>query len=549
MNFKSYLEQSLVKVVLNGGHKELDDATIPFTLAMHEVIAEKQPTHVLVIDIPFDLYAKSSLNEDRNDPLRTVKRDMKYIGERKIYELSKIDFLQFHKPGKHNLIFVLFSDIDKEQKKAILQKRSLRVQYENDINIQDIEEGYLGQNMVGYCEELIEIPEQFFAIVPKSGFKKGWWKWINRWFDTDPIDECEFRKRAIVALTIQPVVWFIGFLLRLTYGTIISVFAVVIKYVLYLSGQQTIYIFKNIGAIYVKFIFSYPNIKTAKITSFGFWEDAEQPTYKYYSIGKKEIKIPFSPFGLAIQIFLWSIYFGSIRYFWYSSFSAKRNLIDIGPLMLLIYATLAAFFIIGHLSLVLTTLPYERAEEWVTEKFGERRSEVSRKQSYGVYFLCAIIMTCFFVAQIPWSKIGSAIIDMSFSLWSKLIFAAIAILVIVFRKKFWKNLNIGISYLNRFIDRLNKSLLGKWLTRIMPVRKIVVQHSYGGTVTSDVVQKKKPRKLTRTEWLKVNMNINQLPDKVDLQNIIAETKANQVIQRFKVSFWRAKSKVCKPYAK
>ena len=46
----------------------------------------------------------------------------------------------------------------------ILQKKSLRTNYENDIYLKDIRYDGGIYNSVGYCEELVEIPREFFAF-------------------------------------------------------------------------------------------------------------------------------------------------------------------------------------------------------------------------------------------------------------------------------------------------------------------------------------------------------------------------------------------------
>lgn len=46
----------------------------------------------------------------------------------------------------------------------------------------------------------IQVPEEFFAPEPKDWEK--WW--VNLWHDTAPIDQCAFRKRRMLAYSLQP---------------------------------------------------------------------------------------------------------------------------------------------------------------------------------------------------------------------------------------------------------------------------------------------------------------------------------------------------------
>ena len=53
IEFQNLLHDNpLVRVVLNGGHTQLDDATVPFTLRFDNTISQQEPTHVMVISIP-----------------------------------------------------------------------------------------------------------------------------------------------------------------------------------------------------------------------------------------------------------------------------------------------------------------------------------------------------------------------------------------------------------------------------------------------------------------------------------------------------------------
>lgn len=55
---------------------------------------------------------------------------------------------------------------------------------------------------VGSTEQEVDIPRELFAVPPK-------WeeKWVNRWFRRPPVDECEYRRRRVVAYTVQPIVY------------------------------------------------------------------------------------------------------------------------------------------------------------------------------------------------------------------------------------------------------------------------------------------------------------------------------------------------------
>jgi len=50
-------------------------------------------------------------------------------------------------------------------------------------------------------EITVNVADGFFAKEPPR-----WeWRWVNFWFDTEPRDQCQYRKRRFVAYTIQPI--------------------------------------------------------------------------------------------------------------------------------------------------------------------------------------------------------------------------------------------------------------------------------------------------------------------------------------------------------
>ncbi|MEJ0002140.1 MAG: hypothetical protein WDN09_03130 [bacterium] len=538
-------EQSSVKVVLNGGSQELNDATIPFTIGMDDYTADRKPTHVLVIDISHSMYKNLSVNPDLETDIALHRKvDLaENTGERKIYELNKIDFIQFNRPGKHNLIFILFSRMDNDTKKAVLQKTSLRSTYEKDIDFSYIEVGY-NSDQVGYCEALVEIPEHFFAIRPTSGLKRKWYGWVNRWFLTDPVDQCDFRKRAILALTIQPIAWFLGFFVRFVVSVPLGAVMTAWYFISPLVGQQSSrYFLTKLKALYWNFLFLYYKHCTCnwkEVCSGTFWFGRAQK-YKRFVFGSKVLNVVISPAGIALQLFLWyrlvhyiisieKVTFATAK----SSFTPVLNL----------FATLSIFaLIVFHLVFVIITLPHLKSSR--AKKLKELHVKFAWKN---IMVFSSIVLTYFTIVQTPWRKLFQEIrnlfseisyrtVELPRTTWMILVVPIVLILLYMFRRSFRKPVAAFIDAVSWSADKL---------ASYMPVRKAALQGQHGDMVADVLVEKKK---LTHSEWLKENMNIHNMPDKVDLKAVVAPTKKEQIIQKFKVSFWSAKSKVCRPYAK
>lgn len=517
MEFTKILpEQSSVKVVLNGGHQELDDATIPFTMGFDESIAKREPTHVLVIDFS-DWYATEN-----------NIYSLSASGERRIYELNAINYIQFHRPGCHRLVFILFHNMTRGQKKTILQKGSLRSYYENKIYLDNAARTQL--NTVGYCEDLVEIPQHFFAVAPKTGLKKHWHTWVNRWFLTRPVDECEFRKRAILASTVQPIVWMLSFLLRLIPALVLMIGCSVLVTLALLCGQQAeLIVWKNIGSIGWDFLFLYPRQGWADTFDLinQYSDETDYMKIKHYKIGKLEFKVPISLGGLAIQLIGWGYFVTYII----SYFQNWHNLS--GEAEPLVRSLIVGSLVTVDLALILDTMPYEKVQKWAKEKFREKYPKTVYGYLWKVWF---ISLLAFLITQPQWGVILNVITQITLSWVIVIILIGLAATLFFSGKKIFKFISKNLSKLHRQFD---ETIPGKALKKAILANRERCRNI--GTVPKPVL------KQTYADWLGENMNINYLPTKVDVTKVIAPTKAKEKVLRFRVSFWRLKSKVCRPY--
>lgn len=73
---------------------------------------------------------------------------------------------------------------------------------------------------LGRAEVTVMVEKEFFAKEPPAWLKD----WVNFWFEGQPRDECHFRKRAIVAFTIQPLVLIPHYLIKATISLVVALF-------------------------------------------------------------------------------------------------------------------------------------------------------------------------------------------------------------------------------------------------------------------------------------------------------------------------------------
>lgn len=526
---KLFPDQSSVKVVLNGGKSELDEATVPFTIGFDKAIAEKNPTHVLVIDIPYKDYQ----SHNGSDPFDSVY--VRRGGERNIYELSKIDFIQFHKSGKHNLVFILLANPDKEDLKFFLKKERISsVVYENIINQQTIE---LNNSVViGYCEELIEIPKEFFAPKPENKFKIWWHELVNRWHEYPTVDQCAFRKRVPMVFLIIPK-WILGFIFRFVTTLVCNIPLLVAVIPCFIFGAQMKKVmFIEIFQFNWDFVFMHPRQTWRKVflpINLVFDEDYYNDN-RCYKFGKKEIKTPISLGGLMIQGILWYLF--CITF--YRTFTYGGYWASFGAFVLsLIAGTLA---ILHLFELVIKYGPIKKTRVWY-----KNLEEGLIGGSVIVVFLLEFLALNIFQIVYHFDTVSKATnnaVDFTISAY-KIILFVIAICLFFWKIKFiWRKFVFVLKWFFGGLWRIFVSIL-EWgfnsIWSLFPEKKVLVKQP---------VNNSKPV-YSRTDWLKQNMSIENLPQKVEFDNLIAPTKSETLYLKFKTVFWRTKIKVCKPYEK
>lgn len=523
-------EQSSVKVVLNGGKLTLDDATVPFQIGFDESVTQKKPTHILVIDITGNMY------RDLDDGEKE-RRDDTSNSERTLFELQPINYLQFHKPGRHHLIFILVSKMNKNLRQSALGKTSYR--YREDIWLSSIESNDALDYQVAYAEEIVDVPEEFFASKPKTAWQEKMWKWNNKWFSIEPIDQCDYRKRLIVSHTIQPIVWIAGFLLRLVIFLVLHVLNFIIRFIVFLFGYQSVSFFTNLKENFSDYVVSYSDGEFKNMMERFFGDEldlddkrdaynAKRPEdvypYKVLAVGRQRIYTPITIGGLLSY---------SLFIFAYFSFVFEANWLNEGKefsvadhLLALVGGVISAFVISFFASISL--LPTLKRDPAYRKKFNNQKNIKIFKRIFGILSSVAIIS--YLIFNVSWMSVFAFLFS----------FVVLVILTIAF--------SITLIYIinrNRLWGKIGKFLNILFFPFIWALTKI--SESLSGTESSVGSGSVGMVKLSpREEWLNKSFRLEALPQKV---SIISAPSSSTVVHKFKVGFWALKAKVCKPFPK
>lgn len=189
-----------LEVVLNGGQKEMDSATIPIQWFFSDEIIEKNPRYVLIIE---------------QDKRETEDGNRSCNGRRYVCKVSDgVTFIPFFSPGYHRITILVFGKTDvwsedylKRVPALFSERDKFRPFYFRGVFFDETKDcltclHYPYGATTGTVIE-IEIPEELFAKKPKKGLAKAVWKWTNWLYETEPINECHYRRRKMLAFTLQ----------------------------------------------------------------------------------------------------------------------------------------------------------------------------------------------------------------------------------------------------------------------------------------------------------------------------------------------------------
>lgn len=474
--------ETSIGVVLNGGSNILDNATVPIMFGFNQEIIEQAPTHVLVLD--FSEKEQSEAEEGHS-----------YNAKRRIIDLRQpVNFIEFLSSGKHQLLF-WFLKFNNESQVAQFEKHILSrtySAYELTIALQDPKTFIDRKSQAEYicsAEKMVEIPKIFFAQKPQSQIGKIVYKWSNRWYKTKPIDQCDYRRRRILAFTLQPLAELLHFLLRLLIVSLMSVIHLVVSFlVLFIGGTNSSDLFTFFPNVWFRFLLAYPRVNWREFFSDNLGDTFNSCYYKYRQInlGRKEIKIWFTPFQVLSLLFF--------QFLFLSIVSAPR----------LFYGgketTLAIIFLIISFTLVNLLLSTDKDKSYSNSDLKVRRILSILELTVNIAALSVLLIKI----------IGR----LSGHLWLSCGVAIIMVILII------------------------------WAIKLLKIKNAKTDSKK----TERQANKEEMERKAYLEYLKASYDLSKLPGAINLKNVPgAYSGFDKFAQKFKVSYWGAKAKVCKPF--
>jgi hypothetical protein len=232
----SYTTNPNIKLVLNGGQSTLETATVPIEWHFSNELIAKRPQYIMICD------HQGSLVE--------LKNSTHYMfGVRHLFDVrTLVSYVQLQRAGRHHFVALVFYGDKKDAlDRAHQYTKKDGSTYDKRLFVPSV----LANNQdndIYSCEMTtveFEVPSQLFSERPKNKFGQAIWAWANRWFDTDPVDQCDYRRRRIFAFTLQPILFLIG---RLIFGVAGTLYTTIGAGILWFIGWRPIPVFANIAA-------------------------------------------------------------------------------------------------------------------------------------------------------------------------------------------------------------------------------------------------------------------------------------------------------------
>lgn len=221
-----------IKLVLNGGKEELDSATIPIQWGFNKDAIKRAPQHLLFVVLSYDDIRKQGSYQNE------------YYGDRQACSVKDgFKFIQVHKPGKHLLLVMaignkIYSEDGQEWIKSNLAKTLSKEHYDLSITTNKNSLDYLLKKNRIVCYKIVEfiVPEELFAKKPETKVTKTIWNYVNMYHSNPPLNECDYRRRAILAFTLKIPVVLLHLTLLLLIRTAHSILVLALSFIIFFFG-------------------------------------------------------------------------------------------------------------------------------------------------------------------------------------------------------------------------------------------------------------------------------------------------------------------------
>ena len=547
-----------IKTVLNGGKNELDSAIVPFTFGFDQIVVDKKPTHVLVID--------RTLQEAESECLWSSDHYYTNKGRRYFFDLSKPGnhFIEFFKSGEHNLIFLFFSFTEEKyfNKKKIAEheeyylkkSKSYGAKYEHEIRRYEFSRENDG--IIGFCEKDVYIPSEFFSQVPESVFSKLFYDWVNQWRREKPMDDCDFRNRALRACSYELipriiyffVAVFLYFIGRAALAVLLSATSLIIKTIEFVFGIQNKNFLKGLGDVWTKFVFSKTPNFPEMFMSFNLFCDKETYNadavynFKELHIGKKTFYLPISILG-ALMLFV--------------NISGILFCISHFPNYVSLLFVYVGWLVIQIPIIIETSNFVEKFRsknlfklQFTLKDSGETKYDLFSRNAF---FLFVGVFISFIVFQLFNLGIVSFVgheLYLVFTNKITLIIVGVVFFGVLFglnAKKATKSIVKGILKLLGIIWKVLKPVLKAIDSLLLKLWIKLDEYLQSKFPPAPIIEKKSSGDEYK-DWLSNSYNFDRDLSTVTASTLPkAQTAKGRVVQTFKSKFWNTKSQICKPY--
>lgn len=190
---------------------DVQSATIPIRWCVHKITLHKlmsrgaKNPHILL-----EIVSENSVRFRKLAPLDQM-----------------VEYIQFRRPGENKIMATIVWTMDGKSKELWDCYMSRRGgDYSNTVFTKS-GDGVLSDMKREECVEFaamdVVVPHELFAKEPHAWEKQ----WVNFWFRAHSIDQCEYRKRRILAYTVQPLPVFVWLIMKLVVRFIAAVVLII----------------------------------------------------------------------------------------------------------------------------------------------------------------------------------------------------------------------------------------------------------------------------------------------------------------------------------